>query len=275
MAQELVKFVDVTKCDGCRACMVACKNWNDLPADIEGFSGYASHTELSDVTWNNITYKEVENTTRNEGLDWLFAHKSCLHCVDAACEKVCPENALSHSEWGSVVLDPEKCVACGYCVTNCTFDVIRLGTIKDQNGHDKKVSRKCTLCTDRLDNGLDPACVTACHTGSLTIGPRAEMLKIAEERLAVVKERYPSANIYNPEGLNGTAMVFLLANKPAVYDLPANPELTLSQIVWKDYAQPLGKMMLGATTMAVATAIVTNKIFNKKEKADGGEDHEQ
>ena len=262
MAKEYVKFVDVTKCDGCRACMVACKNWNDLPAENEEFQGsMQSHAGLTAHTWNLITYKEKE--TANGDLNWLFQHKSCLHCKDAMCEKACPENAISHSEFGAVVIDHEKCVGCNYCVQNCMFDVIKIETFKDKKGKEKKRAMKCTLCNDRLEEGLEPACTTACHTNALEFGDRDEILKRAEVRLQEVKKQYPNANIYNPEGIKGTTTVYLLADRPSEYDLPENPKVPMSQVVWKDYAQPLGKLALGATTMAVVSAYVTNKMFNK------------
>ncbi|MDF2557355.1 MAG: 4Fe-4S ferredoxin iron-sulfur-binding protein [Bacillales bacterium] len=277
---KYAKFVDTTKCDGCRACMVACKNWNDLPVDPKAFdgafNGYDSHEKLTANTWNIIKYTEKTNNTRNEGLDWFIAHNSCFHCGVAACEKACPEGAISHTEFGSVVIDEEKCVACGYCVVNCTFDVIRLGE-RTVNGKKKKVSTKCTLCTDRLDNGLHPACVTACHTGSLEFGDRAEMLAKAEARLDEIKDRYPNAQIYNPEGVGETTMFYLLADKPETYGLPVNPKVPTSLKVWKDYAQPVGKLLFGATTMAVVAGVVSNQLFNPRAKGEtheGGHDHE-
>lgn len=272
---EFVKFVDVTKCDGCRACMVACKNWNDLPAENEGFHGsYQSHEELTANTWNVITFLEQEK--KDGDMNWLFRHMSCLHCGQAACEKACPESAISHTEFGSVVIDADKCVGCGYCVQNCTFDVVKLATYKDENGDEYRKAQKCTLCTDRLEQGLQPACVTACHTDCLVYGDRKEILAEAEKRLAKVKERFPNANIYNPAGIEGTGTVYLLADKPTVYGLPENPKLPVSQVVWKDYAQPIGKAMLGVTTMAVVGAFVSNSLFNKKGHEDkGGHENEQ
>ncbi|WP_374721607.1 4Fe-4S dicluster domain-containing protein [Peribacillus tepidiphilus] len=271
---EYVKFVDVTKCDGCRACMVACKNWNDLPAENEGFHGsYQSHEKLTANTWNVITFMEQES--KDGGFEWLFRHMSCLHCGQAACEKACPESAISHTEFGSVVIDADKCVGCGYCVQNCTFDVVKLATYKDKNGKEYRKAQKCTLCTDRLEEGLQPACVTSCHTDCLVFGDREKILKEAEARLAKVKDRFPNANIYNPEGIGGTTTVYLLADKPSVYGLPENPKIPLSQIVWKDYAQPIGKAMLGVTTMAVVGAFVSNSLFNNKDSDKGGHDHEQ
>ncbi|MFE8701920.1 4Fe-4S dicluster domain-containing protein [Cytobacillus sp. FJAT-54145] len=271
---DYIKFVDVTKCDGCRACMVACKNWNDLPAEPEGFLGsYQSHENLTANTWNVITFNEQE--TSNGGFEWLFRHQSCLHCVQAACEKACPEDAISHTKFGSVVINADKCVGCGYCVENCTFDVVKLATYKDKNGKEYRKAQKCTLCTDRLEEGLQPACVTACHTDCLIYDEKEKVLSEANKRLAKIKDRFPNANVYNPQGIEGTTTVYLLADKPSVYGLPEDPKIPLSQVVWKDYAQPLGKAMFGVTTMAVVGAVIANAV--KKDKGDhkGGEDNHE
>ncbi|MEQ6376057.1 4Fe-4S dicluster domain-containing protein [Bacillaceae bacterium S4-13-56] len=272
---DTIKFVDVTLCDGCRACMVACKNWNDLPAEREEFSGsYQSHEHLTANTWNVLTFKEQENS--NGTLDWLFRHSSCMHCTDAACEKVCPENAISYTDHGSVVVDYDACIGCGYCVQNCPFGVIQLNEYKEENGTTQRRAQKCTLCTDRLDNGLLPACATACHTGAIQYGSKEEILAMAKQRLAKVKDRYPNANIYNPQGVNGTHTVYLLADKPSVYDLPEDPRVPLSAKVWKDYAQPTGKALFGVTTMAVVGAFIGNTFFNKDkgEEVEGDERNE-
>lgn len=270
---DYIKFVDVTKCDGCRACMVACKNWNDLPTVTEQFTGSVqSHEKVNAHTWNVITYDE--HPSANGGFDWLFRHQSCLHCVEAACEKVCPEDAISHTTFGSVVIDHDKCVGCGYCVQNCIFDVVELATYKDENGKEYRKAQKCTLCTDRLEEGLKPACVVACHTDCIVYDEKDKVLSDAKVRLDKIKDRFPNVNIYNPSGINGTTTVYLLAEKPSVYGLPENPKIPLSQIVWKDYAQPLGKVMLGATTMAVIGAAVSSTINNRRAESEEDENHE-
>lgn len=270
---KTIKFVDVTKCDGCRACMVACKNWNDLPAEFEEFQGsYQSHEKLTANTWNILTFDEHENSNGN--FDWLFRHSSCFHCVEAACEKVCPEDAITHTELGTVVINADKCVGCGYCVNNCPFSVVQLATYKDDKGKEYRKAQKCTMCTDRLEEGLNPACATACHTGAIEYGSKEEIMAKAEKRLAQVKERYPNANIYNPPALDGTMTVYLLAEKPSVYGLPEDPRVPTSAVLWKDYAQPVGKAMLGVTTMAVVGAFISSKLFNKEGNGHGGEDHE-
>lgn len=272
---KYIKMVDVTRCDGCRACMVACKNWNDLPAEPEEFQGsYQSHEHLTANVWNLITFKEQE--TADGGYEFLFRHAACLHCTDAACVKVCPEDALGHTEFGSVVVDYDKCVGCGYCTQACPFDVIQLANHVDENGKKYRRAQKCTLCTDRLENGLQPACVQACHTDCLVFGEEDEMLALAAERLEVAKKRFPKANIYNPQSINGTHTVYVLADEPEVYDLPSNPKVPVTATVWKDYAQPLGKLFMGATTFGVVSAFVASKLFSKKEEheGEGDERHE-
>jgi formate dehydrogenase iron-sulfur subunit len=273
---EYVKFVDVTKCDGCRACMVACKNWNDLPAEPEAFQGSVqSHANVTANTWNVLSFIEHENGKGN--LEYLFRHSSCFHCTEAACVKVCPEDAMHYTEFGTVDVNTDKCVGCGYCVQNCPFDVVQLATYKDKNGKEYKKAQKCTMCVDRLEEGMQPACVTTCHTDAMEFGTKDEMLKKAEKRLSEIKDRFPNAMIYNPEGVGGTHTIYVLAEKPSVYGLPEKPKVPTSAVVWKDYAQPIGKMMLGATSMALVGAFVSNKLFNKEDKGheeDGGGSHE-
>lgn len=273
MATEYVKFVDVTKCDGCRACMVACKNWNDLPAEQQDFLGSAqSHAKTTADTWNVLQYIEHENSKGK--LDYLFRHSACFHCTDAACEKVCPEDAISYTDFGTVVIDHEKCVGCGYCVNNCPFEVISLKEYVDKNGDKYRKAHKCTMCTDRLEEGLQPACVTTCHTGAMEFGDKAAMIKKAEERVKQIKDRYPNAHVYNPKGVGGTHTVYVLAEKPSVYGLPENPKVPTSAVLWKDYAQPLGKMMIGATTMGVIGMFISSRIINKGKQDEGGDSHE-
>lgn len=270
---EYIKFVDVTKCDGCRACMVACKNWNDLPVATEEYSGsIQSHEKVNAYTWNVITYTEHE--TADGGFEWLFRHQSCLHCVEAACEKACPEDAISHTEFGSVVVDHDKCVGCGYCVQNCIFDVIELATYKDKNGKEYRRAQKCTLCTDRLEQGLLPACVRACHSGCLQYGKKEEILAEAEKRLEKVRERFPNANIYNPPGIGGTGTVYLLAEKPSVYGLPEDPKLPTSLTLWKDYLRPATKALMGVTLTAVLGAVIANARNKGHEEQEGGQDNQ-
>ena len=269
---KFVKYIDTTKCHGCRGCMITCKNWNDLPGDAEEFHGIQSHAALTADTWNYIAYVEKENKDINSGVDWFIGHKSCLHCTQASCEKVCPEGAISHhEETRAVLIDHEKCTGCGYCVAACQFDVIALGNRK-VDGEEKTVASKCTLCQDRLDNGLEPACVAGCPNDSLEFGERDAIVAKAKERLATVKDRYPNANIYDMSALDDGATVYLFGDKPSTYGYPDDPKLPTAQVVWKDYALPFGKVLMGATAMAVVAGVVSNKLFNPRVKK-GGDSH--
>ncbi|WNF36159.1 4Fe-4S dicluster domain-containing protein [Bacillaceae bacterium IKA-2] len=269
MTTKYSKLVDVTRCDGCRACMVACKNWNDLPVEPEEFKGsYQSHDKCGANTWNVLTFDE--HVAEDGRFEWLFRHSACMHCTDAACVKVCPEDAMHYTEFGTVNTNYDKCVGCGYCVQNCPFGIVQLATLVDEKGKEYEQAQKCTMCIDRLSEGLMPSCVEVCHMDALVYGEKSEMEALAKERLALVKDRYPNANIYNPIGVDGTQTFYLLAEDPSVYGLPENPKVPMSATVWKDYAQPLGKAMLGVTTMAVIGGFISNKLFNK-EGEEGGE----
>ncbi|MCD8510404.1 MAG: 4Fe-4S dicluster domain-containing protein [Bacillus sp. (in: Bacteria)] len=265
------KFVDVIKCSGCRGCMVACKNWNDRPDESQEYGGtYQSHDKVSGKTWNVLQMTEYQNGTGE--LEWLFRHQSCMHCVDAACEKVCPANAISVTELGNVVIDQEACIGCSYCVYNCPFEIVELAEYTNEDGEVVERAQKCDMCDSRLQEGLQPACVVTCPLDAIVFGTKEEMRALAEERLEEAKKQFPNAQIYDPPGVDGTNMFYLLAHGPEAYQLPVDPKVPTSAIVWKDYAQPVGKALLGVTTMAVATAFVTNKLFNKgHEEEEGGE----
>lgn len=267
---EVAKFVDITVCTACRGCQVSCKNWNDRPMVIEDFNNsYQSHEKYDGNTWNVLQMKELELET---GFEWTFRHSACYHCHDAACQFVCPETAITTTPLGNVVIDQEKCVGCSYCVYNCPFDVISLADYVDTDGDVKQRAQKCDLCDSRIQEGLIPACVQSCPVGSINFGTREEMLALAEERLVVAKKKYPKAQIYDPKGVDGLNMFYLLPDDPEVFDLPANPKVPTAAVIWKDYAHPLGKLALGGVGMALVGAYVTNKLFNKGHADEEGGD---
>lgn len=235
MAQEITMLHDVARCSACRACMVACKQWHDLPADMSTpFEGqYQSHKDLSFHTWNLIQMQEWVDSKGN--FHWDFIKKQCMHCGDPACANGCPEEAITKLESGAVVIDPDKCVGCGYCTANCPFGIPKVDG-------EKHVSTKCDLCFDRIEQGMEPSCAKTCTADAILFGTREEMLKKAEERLAMIKEDHPDANIYNPHGVGGVHMLYVLPEKPAVYGLPENPQTPASINLWKDIVRPVGKL---------------------------------
>jgi formate dehydrogenase iron-sulfur subunit len=245
-------LVDVTKCIGCYSCRVSCQTENNLPIDR-----------------SYVTFCEVEKGTFPE-VEWVMHRFSCMHCTDAACEKVCPQNAISYSETGAVVIDQNQCIGCEYCMKNCPFGAVNVSLVKDEKGLGRMRANKCTLCNGRLLEGNEPVCASTCYTGAIVYGEREEILELAEERLQNVKGRYPDATIYNPSGVGGTHAIYVLAHDPSEYGLQINPTVPVSALVWKDYAQPLGKAILGFTTMAVISGAISNKLFNKDDQPEGG-----
>ena len=251
MAQEMAMLHDVVRCSACRACMVACKQWHDLPADMSTpFEGqYQSHKDLSSHTWNLI---QMQERTDKEGkFHWDFFKKQCMHCENPGCMNGCPEGAIEKKESGAVVIDPDKCVGCGYCTANCPFGIPKVDA-------EKHVSTKCDLCFDRIEEGMTPSCAKTCTADAILFGTKQEMLKKAEERLAMIKDSHPDANIYNPAGVGGVHMLYVLPEKPEVYGLPVNPQTPDSINLWKDVVRPLGKVascgavagVLGLTALA-------------------------
>ncbi|MDQ4042123.1 MAG: 4Fe-4S dicluster domain-containing protein, partial [Actinomycetota bacterium] len=195
-------FTDTTVCIGCKACEVACKQWNDLPADGSQFAkgGSYDHTgELSAATWRHVRFVEIaENGGHLPRLpaggevdvgaavaameSWVFMSDVCKHCTNAGCLDACPTGALIRTEFDTVVLQPDVCNGCGYCVPACPFGVV------DRDPRDGRAA-KCTLCYDRLQDGLEPACAKACPTDSIQFGPYDELVQTAERRVAELHGR--------------------------------------------------------------------------------------
>ncbi len=266
---RLSKFIDTSKCTACRGCQTACKSWNELPAEILEFKGsLQTHTDTSPDTF---TYVQMLERFESAQHDWFFMKRQCMHCTDAACIKVCPEKAISRTESGAVVRDYDKCMGCNYCAQYCPFGIPK---IKD----DKKMF-KCHLCSDRVSNNLKPACAKTCATGAIQFGPRDEMLKAAQDRLAVIQKKYTNANLYGLDSqfLDGTNVFYLLLEKPEFYGLPEKPEIPTSAGVWKDVIQPLGKLLPIGVIGTIAASAFMNRVNavkgseNKSVKGKGGD----
>jgi formate dehydrogenase iron-sulfur subunit len=245
---EVAKLIDVPSCIGCKACQVACMQWNDLRDTVGHNVGvYDNPADLSDQSWTVMRFSEVQTKTQTEEtkLEWLIRKDGCMHCADPGCLKACPApGAIVKYTNGIVDFIEENCIGCGNCVTGCPFDVPRISQ-KDHKAY------KCTLCSDRVGVGLEPACVKACPTGAIRFGSKDDMLEYGAVRVADLKERgYPQAGVYDPKGVGGTHVVYVLqhADKPELYHgLPANPSISPWVSLWKGVAKPLAlATMIGA-----------------------------
>jgi formate dehydrogenase iron-sulfur subunit len=238
---EVAKLIDVSKCIGCKACQVACMEWNDLRDDVGVNVGvYDNPPDLSDRSWTVMRFYEEEVPGR--GLQWLIVKDGCMHCQDPGCLLACPApGALVQLSNGIVDFQEEQCIGCGYCQTGCPFDIPRFSA-KDQKAY------KCTLCSDRVAVGLEPACIKSCPTQALTFGSKQAMKELAAERVRELKERgYAAASIYDPAGVDGTHVMYVLPHgDPALYRLPRDP--TISPIV--ELGRSGFARSLGVATMA-------------------------
>ena len=232
---EKIKLCDLSKCTGCRGCQLACKQWNQLPARQTVNTGtYQNPPDLLPNTWNIIRFLEISSSDGR--VAWLFRHDACMHCTDAACVKVCPSGALSHTKYGTVALDNSKCIGCKECVFACPFEVPRYDPETDK-------ILKCDMCFSRIDNAMEPACVKACPTDALRFGDKDEMLRVAYAR---AKELGGDASVYGDAFVDGTHMVYVLPRKAGIYDrLPEKPRVPLSVIAWKDWLKPLSLLAAG------------------------------
>jgi formate dehydrogenase iron-sulfur subunit len=221
-------FTDTSVCIGCKACEVACKEWNGVPAggfDLLG-SSYDNTGELGANTWRHVAFIEQRRPGTGD-LRWLMSSDVCKHCTRAACLDVCPTGALFRTEFGTVVVQEDICNGCGYCIPACPYGVI------DQRRDDGR-AWKCTLCYDRLRGHAEPACAQACPTNSIQFGPLDELRARAAGRLEDLHELgVDDARLYGhdpDDGVGGAGAFFLLLDRPEVYGLPPDPVVTTSDL---------------------------------------------
>lgn len=250
---EVAKLIDVTTCIGCKACQVACSEWNDIRATPGNCVGvYDNPNDLDAKAWTVMRFNEVEE---NERLEWLIRKDGCMHCSEPGCLKACPSpGAIIQYANGIVDFQSDKCIGCGYCIAGCPFNIPRI------NEEDNR-AYKCTLCSDRVNVGQEPACVKTCPTGAIRFGSKEAMLQYGEERVAELKARgYPNAAVYNPPGVGGTHVMYVLhhADRPELYSgLPKDPQISEVVQLWKGVLKPLAGMAMGALAVGAAAHYIT------------------
>jgi formate dehydrogenase iron-sulfur subunit len=211
-------LTDSTLCIGCKACEVACKEWNEIPHDGFAWTGqsYDNTGALGHSTWRHVKFVErVENGVPA----WHFSSDVCKHCEHAGCLEACPTGAIVRTEFGGVFVQPDVCNGCGYCVVTCPFGVV------DRRPDDGRAF-KCTFCYDRQKAGLQPACAKACPTDSIQFGDLDELRKRAAARVETLRGRgITDAVVYDPRdsSVGGTHAIFLVRGRPGDYNLPTNP----------------------------------------------------
>jgi len=280
MADKAILY-DATRCTACRGCQAACKQWNEndeaIPETENGVKSvnrgsYENPPDLSPRTWLKMEFREVE---RDGKVDWLFTRRACMHCTDAACVKVCPSGALYHDERGFVAYNKDLCTGCGYCADFCPFDVPR----SDRNWLTGVAKMdKCVLCTtpglNRLDEGLEPACVKTCPPKALLYGDRDALVAEGKQRVQALQANgNSSATLYGENELGGLHVLYVLADSPETYGLPVNPQVPAMATAWQDIIQPLGWIVGGATIVGLGVnylvareAKISRDLPEKKEK---------
>lgn len=221
MSEKAIYF-DSSKCTACRGCQVACKVWNELPSPIEFNAGeftgtYQNPPDLNPDTRLIITFDERDRENAH-GVDWAFGRRSCMHCTNAECVRVCPSGALRYDETGTgfVIYDRDTCIGCQYCRTACPFDVPRHTGINVAGN--STVINKCTACFDRIRHGRKPACVSTCQPGALQFGDRDKMIEKAKKRVEVLKGKgFDQARVYGETEMGGLHVISVLQYDIAQY----------------------------------------------------------
>jgi len=259
-------FTDTSVCIGCKACEVACKEWNVIPEDGLVWTGesYDHTSTLGANSWRHVAFVEQRRPMRGDETDsdalrWLMSSDVCKHCTHAACLDVCPTGSLFRSEYGTVVVQEDICNGCGYCVPACPFGVLdrrHLSRADPPPVLGKKEDGrvwKCTLCYDRLKGGHEPACAKACPTDSIQFGEVDELRERADERLQKLQENgWNGAQLYGrdpKDGVGGFGAFFLLLDEPEVYGLPPDPVVTTTHLrsMWVTTALAAAATLVGAT----------------------------
>jgi formate dehydrogenase iron-sulfur subunit len=293
MSERLGFFTDTTVCIGCKACEVACKQWNDLPSDggeLRKGGSYDNTKELSASTWRHVRFVELlepgggnmpslpaggsplpaatpELPSGHDDVDllewaesaggdrWLFMSDVCKHCTNAGCLDACPTGAIFRSEFDTVVVQADVCNGCGYCIPSCPFGVI-------DRDHEDGRAAKCTLCYDRLQDGLEPACAKSCPTDSIQFGPYDQLVERAKGRVTALHQRgidtaylYGAGDTQGEELAGGLGAFFLLTERPERYGLPAQADSPIKEGVRQATLAAMGAGLVAAAGVAAAFAL--------------------
>ena len=251
MSTTTAFFTDATLCIGCKACEVACKEWNGIAADGFNWTGnsYDNTGSVGHSTWRHVKFVEHAPEAGLGGNDpdlasWVFSSDVCKHCEKAGCLEACPTGAIVRTEFGGVFVQPDICNGCSYCVVACPFGVVQ------RNQEDGRAF-KCTFCYDRQKVGLHPACSTACPTESIKFGPIEQMKMVAQERMQELQSRgMDDACVYDPSdtSVGGIHAMFLVRGDPRQYNLPPNPEVPTmyNKTGWTSSAVAAGLLLAGS-----------------------------
>ncbi|MFC1946858.1 4Fe-4S dicluster domain-containing protein [Chloroflexota bacterium] len=246
---EIAMLIDVSRCISCWWCYAACKNYNNLPETTQ--PEMDDPPELAEDTWSTLY------TFQNEAGEWGSRKHACMHCKEASCESVCPTGAISHNG-AAVVIDQEWCIGCGYCVQACPYGVPH----KDEH---TGTARKCTFCTDRIENGEIPACADACPTGAIEFGTRDSLLEEAKARVNALKDSgFSNADLYGETESGGLHVMYVLTDDPSEQGLPEEPRFATNN-TWV-------KWVSGVIAGAVVAVVPLWLIFKRKRrlKAESG-----
>ncbi|HMF14357.1 MAG TPA: 4Fe-4S dicluster domain-containing protein [Gemmataceae bacterium] len=259
MPEAVGFFTDTTVCIGCKACEVACHQWNDLPAQLgppqsDGLrhplpltgDSYDNTGSLSDLNWRHVKFIEQFSPDRKQAA-WLMMSDVCKHCANAPCLEVCPTGAILRTEFDTVYIHEPACNGCRDCVSACPFGVIHMS--QDPN---KLVAQKCTFCYDRLRHDLAPACAQACPTQSIMFGPLKQLQEKARSRVRQLQqEGVKSARLYGEDKtiLGGLNAFYLLVDRPETYGLPANPKLPSRKVPWSSFLSIVTALFTGLAVL--------------------------
>lgn len=265
MGQAMGFYTDTTVCIGCKACQVACHQWNDLPADLQQQptaetvgvakpitgNSYDNTGSFSDINWRHVKFFEKSELPDRSDLSWRMMSDVCKHCVNAPCLEVCPTGAIIRTEFDSVYIQEPVCNGCRDCVAACPFGVIHMG---GQENAGKGTAKKCTLCYDRLQNGMQPACSTACPTESIRFGLIEDLRAQAQKRVEELKAQgFQNAQLYGADDkiLGGLNSFYLLVDGPESYGLPVAPKLPSKTVL------PSSLFSIGSAVLMGLAALVS------------------